>query len=158
LAIKNIDSEGRPKVELLATYKHKTPKGMSVGLYYLPNGDPNNICFLARVCHHRGTNDHVNMLDGQLIDKNTLHVHITSPEYISACFEKYKDTSELLVKLQSADAKPIKNCKCENIFQMEEIAKSLFNISNEMINIKSEDRNLYPAVLNAVASEQRKEK
>lgn len=156
MVAKSKDKNGRPVFDLLATFTLKTPKGMSIGLYYLPNGDTKNICFLGRVCHHMGTNDHINT-DGTVIPKDQLHIHKITEKYIKHCRQKYGgDKKQLISHLQSADAKVIPGYEHCTIKQMADVAKNEFNISDTLIAVTDiAERNLFPQFLDAIQENER---
>ena len=151
MVAKSKDKNGRPVFDLLATFTLKTPKGMSIGLYYLPDGNMKNICFLGRVCHHMGTNDHKNT-DGTIVDKNQLHVHKITEKYIKQCKQKYgSDKKQLIAHLQSADAKVIPGYEHCTIKQMANVAMDQFNIADTLIAVADlEERNLFPQFIEAI--------
>lgn len=148
---KSKDANGRPVFDLLATFTLKTPKGMSIGLYYLPDGNMKNICFLGRVCHHMGTNDHQNT-DGTIVDKNQLHIHKITERYIKHCMQKYGgDKKQLISHLQSADATVVPGFEHCTIRQMADVAKEQFNIADVLIAVTDlEQRNLFPQFIDAI--------
>ena len=151
--------DGVAKLEIVALYTHKSMMGTSVGIYYLPKGDPKQICFIARICHHNGSNDHINELNGEVIDKNQLHIHKTSEEYLDHCLKTYKTEQELMPKLQSADATVIEGYDNANIKQMTDIAKQMFNISDEMIYVDTSDRRqIVPKIIQEIADIEQLEK
>lgn len=148
---KSKDPNGRPVFDLLATFTLKTPKGMSIGLYYLPDGNMKNICFLGRVCHHMGTNDHQNT-DGTVVDKNQLHIHKITEKYIRHCMQKYGgDKKQLISHLQSADATVVPGFEHCTIRQMADVAREQFNIADVLIAVTDlEQRNLFPQFIDAI--------
>ncbi|MBQ3494675.1 MAG: hypothetical protein IJA69_04600 [Clostridia bacterium] len=150
---------GVPKLEIVALYTHKSMMGTSIGIYYLPNGDPKQICFIARICHHNGSNDHTNELNGVVIDKNQLHIHKTSEAYLEHCLKTYKTEQTLMPKLQSADATVIEGYDRTNIKQMADIAKQMFNISDEMIYVDTSDRRqIVPKIIKEIGELEQLEK
>lgn len=101
-AIKN-KINGEEVVEMCLIKTFRRPDSISVSLYYLPNGDCRNMCFVARVCQHE-TNEHQNT-DGTIIKPGETHFHKMSEEYFNKTFETYKkDPKKLAEKLQSPDA------------------------------------------------------
>ena len=100
--IKNkINGEEVVEMCLIKTFRRKD--SISVSLYYLPEGDWRNMCFVARICQHE-TNEHENS-DGTIIQPGKTHFHKMTETYFNKTFKKYrKDPKKLLEKLQSPDA------------------------------------------------------
>lgn len=133
--------DGEEVLELCATTTLVNDGGgISASLYYIPKGDFLNICMIARVCHHQGTNDHKNS-DGTFVDRNDFHMHLQSEAYISYVKEKYKNNQEkLLLSLQSPDAKVL-NRECKNVRQLADVATEIFGITHSRVSFMAESKN-----------------
>lgn len=124
--------------------------GISTSLYYIPKGDFSNVCMIARVCHHQGTNDHKNS-DGTMIDRNAFHMHVQSEKYIGFVKEKYKNNPEkLILSIQSPDAFVLKR-ECKNVRQLADVATDIFGITQSTITVMTDKKaNLYHEMKHAV--------
>lgn len=128
------------KLQLFGIYTINSPRGMSCGLYYLPNASLENICFIGRLCYHKQSNPHTNKFDDVVIGENVLHFHKQSKKYIDYC-KQYFQGDDLIRKIQSPDATIIPFEGNLSIKQMTDLALKMFGVSNNQINVKINDEN-----------------
>ena len=104
--------DGKEVVEMCLLKTFRRPDSISVSLYYLPNGDCRNMCFVARVCQHQ-TNEHKNS-DGTIIKPGETHFHKISEKYFNKVYKQFKkDPKKLAEKLQSPDAELLGDLKTQ---------------------------------------------
>lgn len=123
--------------ETVAISTFRNGNSYSIGLYYIPEGNIDNICLVARVCDHNGFNEHKNKMNSVVVGKYETHIHMLTEEYEKFVFDKYKnDQEKLLNALRAPDAFVIK--KVPNIKVMQNYAEKLFNVTNQKISCLSD--------------------
>ena len=127
-AFKNVVN-GKSVLEMCLIKTFKDVNSTSISLYYLPNGNIRDAAFVARVCKHNS--EHKNS-DGKVVDKNAVHIHISTQKQFDEIYRKYKHRGEKVVleKLQSPNAVTRKTICEEN---MGDFAKEFFNISDSVL-------------------------
>lgn len=128
---------GADVVEMCLIKTFRRPDSISVSLYYIPNGDIRNICFVARVCQHQ-TNKHRNT-DGSVIEPGQTHLHIYTEEYFNKMYKIYgnSDTKKLAEKLQSPDAILLPQLKNQD--EIVNYAMNAFNVTGKELEAYAED-------------------
>lgn len=149
--------DGKNRLHLCGLYTINTPRGMSCSLYYLPKASFENVCFIGRVCYHKGTNPHINKLgDKKVINNFVLHLHKQSEEYFDYCMEHYKDNPQLIKKLQGPDAEILSGIECKNIKQLTDVALDIFGVTNEPIHVKVDDeKKVVESIVNEICKIER---
>lgn len=109
--VKFLITKNEEKAYMVALFVKNTPAMKSVGLYYLPDGNFDNICLVKRYCYYNYCKEHFSGID--LIEK------LQSPD------------------AKIIDNVDIKN----NIWLLVNYAKQELNVSNEYVNIDINDEN-----------------
>lgn len=137
--VKFLITKNEEKAYMVALFVKNTPAMKSVGLYYLPDGNFDNICLVKRYCYHNKGNVHKNKLNDISIPLKTFHLHEMNEEYYNYCKEHFSGI-DLIEKLQSPDAKIIDNVDIKNnIWILVNYAKQELNVSSEYVNIDIND-------------------